>query len=76
MQDDGKTDVANLFRHVQTDSLPFHRRAIQAIDSAMVLMIEPLGIARVHGERMRVVAVLETRVRQEIRGYAFVQRAP
>ena len=76
MQHDRKADIADLLWHGFADALPAPLRAIQAVDAAVILLVEPLGSARMLHHAMRIVTERHARVGQEVRRTAFVERGP
>ena len=54
MDNHREADVSDRFRHVFADPHPSIGRAIQAIDAAMVLLIQPVRIARAQADTVRI----------------------
>ena len=59
MYHDRESDVADILRHIVPDAHPtLADTAIKGIETAMVLMIEPIGVQWMHDEAMWVMAEL------------------
>ena len=76
MQHDGEADVTDLPRHRIADAGPALTRPVEAIDAAVVLLVEAVGLQRVHRDAVRIVAVRRVDVRHEVRGATGVQGPP
>src|SRR5690606_18672875 len=55
MDDERKTDAADLVRHVAADAHPGVARTLEAIHATVVLLIEAVGRARAEAHAMRIV---------------------
>ncbi len=55
MQAHHEADVADLCRHVAADPLPGVARPLESIDATMVLLVEDVGLTRVHLHAVRIV---------------------
>jgi hypothetical protein len=62
MQHHRKADVADLRGHVASDALPRVARPIDAVDAAVILLIQPVGLEGMQGDAMGVLPVLGIRV--------------
>ena len=67
MQLDREPDVADVARHVVADAGPATVRTVDAVDAAVVLLIEPVGTQRMHAHAVRVVPERGVGVRQRSR---------
>ena len=66
MQDDREADVADVLRHVVADPLPTRRGTLQAIDPAVVLLVQDVGRERMQAQAMGIL----TRTRDRAPGCA------
>src|SRR6185295_10728681 len=55
MHHHGKSDVADLFRHVFPDPYPLVRRPVEPVDAAVILLIQPVRVAGTEPDAMGVV---------------------
>src|SRR5450631_468640 len=71
-----KADIADALGHARADVLPELGRPVEAVDAAMVLLIEPVRHDRMQAHAVRIMAEIRRWLRQEIRFDARVERAP
>ena len=55
MHDHRETDIAHRLRNATTDAQPLPRRAIESVDSTVVLLIEAIGITRTQAHAVWIV---------------------
>ena len=72
----GKPMSPIFFGIALADALPAPRRAIEAVDAAVVLLIEPVGLQRMLHHAVRIVAEGDVRIGQEVGRDALVERRP
>ena len=73
---DGEADVADLCRHGLADPRPVDSRAVEAIDAAVVLLPDPVGVGGRERDEVGVLAELRIGIGQEVGLDAPVQRRP
>src|SRR5262249_34681609 len=71
-----KTDVANRFGHVLSDAQPGVCRPVDSVNSAVVLLIEPVRIERMQDHAVRIVSKLDVLIGQEIRSASLIEGVP
>ena len=76
MQDHWKSDRADALGHRRADVLPAFGWTIEAIDAAVILLIETIRQRRVHPHAMRVVTVFGVGIGQKVRPHAPIERPP
>ena len=76
VQHDRESDVAHFPRHRLADALPATPGAIEAVDAAMILLIEPIGHQWVLHDAVRVVPEGRGGIGQEVGRTAFIERRP
>ena len=52
------------------------RGSIEPVDATVILLVEPIGIARMHRQTMSILTVLGIGIRQEIRFDVTIERSP
>ena len=63
MQHDGKADIADFLRHRFANALPLACGTIQAINAAVILMIQTIRLQRVLYDEMRIVTEFNAGIR-------------
>src|SRR5208283_3089094 len=76
MHHDAEADVANLPGHVVADSQPLVAGAIDPVDAAVILLVEPIGSPRMQAHAMYVLSVLRIWIGQKVHLDAAIERAP
>src|SRR5262249_50196327 len=71
-----KADRADALRHRGADVLPALLRPVEAIEAAVVLLVEPIGLRGMKAYAMRIVTVFRGRVGQKVRAHAPVDGPP
>ena len=76
MKHDRKADVADRLRHALTHADPAPLRSIKAIEPAVILVRQTIGLKGVQRDTMRVMAERHRRVRQKVRLDSLVEGRP
>src|SRR5271166_5246950 len=76
MQYDRKADIADLLRHGLADADPAPLRPVEAIEPAVILMKQTIGLEGMQRDTMRIVAKGRRGVGQKVRRDSFVEGRP
>ena len=76
MQDDGEPDIADLLGHIVPDAHPPALGSFHAVDPAVILLIQTVGLQRMQAHAVGIVAVLRVWIRPKEGKTALVQGTP
>src|SRR5215469_8906832 len=76
VEHDAKADVADRSRHVAADSQPIFAGTIEPVDATVILLVKPVGVARMHRQTMGILSVLGIGIGQEIRFHVVIEWSP